>query len=60
MKGRYRQSAGRRAARAAHDASYTDYVEKWAGIYEARSVESLLDIGPTVPNPAAAAVRAAA
>jgi rhamnogalacturonyl hydrolase YesR len=40
------------AARAAHDARYADYVEKWARIYEARDVPALLDIGPSVPNPA--------
>ena len=41
-----------RAARAAHDERYIDYVEKWARIYEARDVPTLLDIGPSVPNPA--------
>lgn len=41
-----------RAALAAHDARYADYVEKWARIYEARDIPTLLDIGPSVPNPA--------
>jgi rhamnogalacturonyl hydrolase YesR/catechol 2,3-dioxygenase-like lactoylglutathione lyase family enzyme len=41
-----------KAARAAHDTRYIDYVEKWARIYEAQDVRTLLDIGPAVPNPA--------
>jgi unsaturated rhamnogalacturonyl hydrolase len=40
-----------RAARAAHDARYVDYVEKWARIYEARDIPTLLAIGQSAPNP---------
>jgi unsaturated rhamnogalacturonyl hydrolase len=41
-----------KAARAAHDTRYADYVEKWARIYEAQPVQTLLDIGPSPANPA--------
>jgi rhamnogalacturonyl hydrolase YesR len=41
-----------KAARAAYDARYIDFVEKWARTYEAQDVPTLLDIGPSVPNPA--------
>jgi unsaturated rhamnogalacturonyl hydrolase len=40
-----------RAARAAHEARYTDYVEKWAQFYEAKDLRLLLNIGPSAPNP---------
>jgi len=40
-----------KAAGAAHDTRYAGYVEKWARIYEARDIQTLLDIGATVPNP---------
>ncbi len=39
-----------KAARAAHDARYFDYVENWARIYEARDIRTLLNIGPSAPN----------
>ena len=41
-----------RAAHTAHDTRYADYVEKWARIQEAQDLATLLDIGPSVPNPA--------
>jgi unsaturated rhamnogalacturonyl hydrolase len=41
-----------RAASAAHDARYADYVEKWARMYEARDIRTLLNIGPSASNPA--------
>ncbi|MGD0869153.1 MAG: glycoside hydrolase family 88 protein [Bryobacteraceae bacterium] len=41
-----------RAACAAHDTRYADYVEKWARIYEAQDIQTLLDIGPSASNPA--------
>ena len=40
-----------RAARAARDTRYVDYVEKWARVYEAQPIQTLLEIGPTAPNP---------
>ena len=43
-----------RAARAANDARYTDYVEKWAQFYEAKDIRTLLNIGPSAPNPSRA------
>ncbi len=41
-----------KAAGAAHDARYADYVEKWARMYEARDIRTLLNIGPSATNPA--------
>lgn len=41
-----------RAARAAQDSRYVDYVEKWARLYEAQDIRTLLDIGPSPANPA--------
>ena len=38
------------ASRTAHDSRYADYVEKWAQIYEARDIRTLLNIGPSAPN----------
>ena len=39
------------AGRAAHNARYLDYVDQWARLHEAHDTPTLLDIGPTVPNP---------
>jgi unsaturated rhamnogalacturonyl hydrolase len=39
-----------RAARATHDTRYVDYVEKWAKVYEAKDIGTLLNIGPSAPN----------
>lgn len=35
-----------KAAAVRHDARYLDYVERWARIYEAKDVKTLLNIGP--------------
>jgi len=43
-----------RAARAANDPRYAEYVEKWAQLYEAKDIETLLNIGPSAPNPSRA------
>jgi unsaturated rhamnogalacturonyl hydrolase len=43
-----------RAARAAHDERYTGYVEKWAQFYETKDIQTLLNIGPSAPNPSRA------
>ncbi len=41
-----------KAARAARNPRYADYVEQWARIYEPQPIEKLLNIGPNPPNPA--------
>jgi len=41
-----------KAAGAAHDGRYADYVEKWARSHEAHDIPSLLEIGPSAPNAA--------
>ena len=40
-----------RAARATDDSRYTDYVEKWARLYEPRDLNVLLNIGDAGGNP---------
>jgi len=40
-----------RAARASRNSLYTDYVEKWARMHEARDPSELLNISPSAANP---------